>query len=85
MIAGTPAILPNRLSKRRGFSEAVQDSSFQAAHRPGLPAGEEFEALRPNRNRRWLGTNQTWSNFGAIRTSRSRRRGEYTLDRRVYL
>lgn len=85
LILGTPAIFSRRLSERRGFSEAVADGSFQATHRPGLPAGKEFEALRPNRNCRWLGTNQAWSNFRAIRSSRSRCRGEYTLDHRVYL
>lgn len=81
IMTGTPAIFARRLPQRRGFGEAVQDGSFQATHRPGLFAGEEFEALRPNRNRRWLGTNQAWPNFGTIRTSGSRRRSEYRYSR----
>lgn len=84
LILGTPAIFSCRLPEWRSFGEAVADGSFQATHRPGLPAGKEFEALRPNRNRRGLGTNQAWSNFRAIRSSRSRCRGEYTLDRCVF-
>lgn len=79
MTTGTPAILAHRFPQRRGFGEAVPDGGFQAAYRSGLPAGEEFEALGPDRNCRWLGQDQAWSNFGAVRSSRGRRRGGCTL------
>jgi len=71
LTTGAPAIFVRRLPERRGFGQAIADGSFQATHRSSLPAGEEFEALRPNRNCRWLGSDQAWSNFGAIRSSRS--------------